>query len=60
MKNLGISEDEAYMFHLETWIYTHGIAAMVATSYLDWDTEFISRSLTDAYEGLKHRYKRGE
>ena len=35
-QNLGISEDEAYLFHLEMWLYVHGIATMIATSYLDW------------------------
>src|SRR5699024_11414556 len=24
-QNLGISEDEAYLFHLEMWLYVHGI-----------------------------------
>ncbi|MBD5115793.1 MAG: TetR/AcrR family transcriptional regulator [Ruminococcaceae bacterium] len=56
MKNTGLSEDEAYMFHLEMWIYVHGIATMLATSYLNWDMEFISRVLTDGYIGLKHRF----
>ncbi|MEE1116494.1 MAG: WHG domain-containing protein [Clostridia bacterium] len=56
MKNLGISEDEAYILHLEMWLYVHGIATMVATSYLDWDMEFISRSVSDAYSGLKRLY----
>lgn len=60
MKNLGLSEDEAFQFHLETWLYAHGIATMVATSYLDWDMEFISKALTDAYEGLKYRYTGGK
>ncbi len=60
MKNLGISEDDAYLFHLELWLYVHGIATMIATNYLDWDTEFISKALTDAYEGLKHRYTGGK
>ncbi|MCM1057147.1 MAG: WHG domain-containing protein [Firmicutes bacterium] len=55
-QNLGISEDEAYLFHIEMWLYVHGIATMLATSYLDWQEEFISRVLTDAYMGLKHRY----
>lgn len=58
-QNLGISEDEAYLFHLEMWIYVHGIATMIATSYLDWDDEFISRVITDAYMGLKQRYMEG-
>ena len=59
-QNLGNSEDEAYLFHLEMWLYVHGIATMIATSYLDWDDEFISRVLTDAYMGLKYRYTEGK
>lgn len=59
-QNLGISEDEAYLFHLEMWLYVHGLATMIATSYLDWDDEFISRVLTDAYMGLKYRYTEGK
>ena len=60
MKNLGVSEDEANMFHLELWVYVHGIATMIATSYLEWDEDFVSRTLTDAFEGLKHRYTGGK
>ena len=55
-KNLKLSEEDAYMFHLEMWLYVHGIATMIATSYLDWDMEFISKALTDGYEGLKYRF----
>ena len=58
--NLGISEDDAYMFHLEMWIYVHGIATMAATSYLDWGDEFVSSVLTDAYTGLKYRFSEPE
>ncbi len=60
MKNMGLSEEEAYLFHIEAWLYVHGIATMMATSYLNWDTEFISRALTDFYEGLKYRYTGGK
>lgn len=56
MKNLDIGEDEAYLLHLELWLYVHGIATMIATDYLNWDAEFVSRALTDAFEGLKHRF----
>lgn len=58
MKNTGISEEKAYLFHLEMWIYVHGIATMMATSYLEWDINFISKVLTDGYVGLKYRYSR--
>ncbi len=60
MKNLGISEDEAYRFHMEMWVYVHGLATMAATSYLNWDTDFISDSLSDVYQGLKYRYTGGK
>lgn len=60
MNNLGISEDDAFLFHLEAWLFAHGIATMVATGYLEWDAEFINKALTDAYEGLKHQYTGGK
>ncbi len=59
MQNLGLDEDRAYMLHLELWIYVHGIAVMIATNYLDWNIEFISNALTDAYRGLITRYTEG-
>lgn len=55
-KNTGLGEEDAYRFHLEMWLYVHGIGTMIATSYLDWDMEFIDRALTDGYIGLKSRY----
>lgn len=55
-KNLGLDEEKAYFFHMEMWVYVHGIATMIATSYLNWDDEMISSIVTDAYEGLKKRY----
>lgn len=60
MKNLGLSEEEACLFHLELWLYVHGIATMIATNYLQWDIEFIDKALTDAYLGLKCRYTGGK
>lgn len=59
MENIGLTEDEAYLFHLETWVFVHGIAAMIATGYLRWDMDFASRALTDVYHGLMHRFKEG-
>lgn len=59
-QKLNLSEEAAYLFHLEMWIYVHGIATMLATSYLEWDDEFIGRVVTDGYEGLKTRYVEGK
>ena len=59
-RNLCINEDEAFLFHMEMWIYAHGIATMIATSYLNWDDVLINKLLTDAYEGIKSRYMEGK
>lgn len=59
-QKLGLNEEDAYLLHLEMWMYVHGIAAMIATSYLEWDREYISRMLTDGYEGIKSRYVEGK
>ena len=60
MKNTGLSEQDAYLFHLEMWVYVHGIATMIATSYLEWQWDTVSQMLTDGYSGLKERYCRKE
>ena len=54
---VGIDREEARLFHFEMWAYVHGFAAMAATGYCEWDTELVSRALTDMYEGLKYRFK---
>lgn len=56
-KNLNLSVDEAALFHLEMWIFVHGIATMLATGYLEFDRELISRMLSDSYLGIKKRYE---
>lgn len=58
----GLSAEEARALHLEMWVFVHGFATMVATSYLDWfawDEALISRALTDAYRGLICRFLEG-
>ena len=55
-RNTGLSRENARLFHLEMWIFVHGIATMIVTGYLDWNEEYVSGALTDAYEGLRHRW----
>ena len=57
MKTANLTFDEAYMFHLEMWIFVHGIASMIVTNYLEWDYDFINKALTDMYQGLLRRVK---
>ena len=57
MKALDFSREQATLFHLEMWTFVHGIGSMIATSSYDWDLDLASRTLTDAYQGLKHRFE---
>jgi AcrR family transcriptional regulator len=55
-ENTGLSREEAYLFHLEMWVFVHGIAVTVATGYVNWDEAMVSRMLTDCYQGLRKEY----
>ncbi len=59
-KDIGMSEREAHTFHIEMWIFVHGMATMIATNYLDLDEAYISKVLTDAYKGIKSRFEKGQ
>ena len=59
MKATGLTEELAYLLHVEMWTCVHGIATMLATSYLQWDEQTISMMLTDVYNGLKDRFVNG-
>ena len=52
----GLDGDAARLFHLEMWVYVHGIATMMATGFLDLDRELVSKMLTDSYQGLRKQY----
>ena len=52
----GLDGDRAKLFHAECWVFVHGVASMLATSYLDVEEEFISDMLTDVFSGLKTRF----
>lgn len=56
----GIDEENAMLVHLEMWSCVHGIATMIATSFLELDEELISRILSDVYLGVRARYISGE
>lgn len=55
MKNNGFSREKAELMQLEMWVFVHGVASMIATSYLDLEWDLISRMLTDAYKGIATR-----
>ncbi len=54
--NTGLKREEAKLFHLEMWVYVHGIASMIATGFVNLDWELVSRMLSDAYQGMRKQY----
>lgn len=60
VKNIVSSEyslgaDKALSLHTHMWIYVHGLAAMFATGYLDWDMDLVSEMLTEEFLAIKYR-----
>ena len=56
MKSNGISRELAQLIHLEMWVAVHGIASLLVTSFLDFDSELISRMLSDIYNGVRMKH----
>ena len=51
-----ITQEQANLMHLEIWAFTHGIATMIATSFLPLEEDLISSMLSDVYNGIKSKY----
>ena len=56
MKANNISKEKAELMHLEMWTCVHGIGTILATSFLDLNSELISNILTDVYQGIRARH----
>ena len=52
-----LEKDRARLFHFEMWAFVLGIAAMMATGYLELDMDLVCDMITDAYQGLKNRFR---
>lgn len=57
MRATGLSYEDAKLFHFESWIFVHGLAAMAASGFAVYDEQTVSMLLTDMFEGLKARFK---
>ena len=53
MEANGVNRETASLMHLEIWTFVHGIASMIATSFLELDTDLISTMLSDIYNGIR-------
>lgn len=56
----GLSDEIAQKLYLHIWIYSHGIAVLIATKVCAFTSDEISKMLTDVFTSLLIRAKRGE
>jgi AcrR family transcriptional regulator len=56
MKNVGLDMEQAKLFHLENWIFVHGIATMIVSKSFEFSEELISEMMSDIYTGLKSNF----
>lgn len=58
--NYALDEETSKKLYLHLWIYTHGIAALIATGVCKFTTDEVSNMLTDVFIALLVRAKKGE
>lgn len=54
----GVSVSEAEKLYRHLWIYTHGIAVLIATKVCTFSDEQISQMLSEVFLGLMHDMKK--
>ena len=57
MKEYKIHHEEADQLHDHLWMHTHGIAAMIATSFCDWNLEKVQLMLVQSKEAFTKKYE---
>lgn len=57
MNTYHISHEEADYLHDQMWMHAHGIAAMTATRFCDWDTEKVKYMLTECKAAYTGKYE---
>ena len=57
MEKYNINHAEADYLHDQLWMHTHGIAAMIATDYCDWDMSKAQRMLNRCQKALVREYE---
>ena len=56
MENTGLTRDGAMQFHRHLWIYTHGLASMIATRFVVLEESQIEMLLGEQYHAVRLLY----
>lgn len=57
MDTYHITHEEADLLHDQLWMHAHGIAAMVATNFCDWNMEKVVRMLDGCRHSFTEKYE---
>ena len=57
--NYDVSYELAKTLYLHLWIYSHGIAVLIATKVCEFTAEQVSQMLTDVFTSVLIRAKQG-
>lgn len=56
MEKYHVEQEEAHHFHDQLWVHTHGIAAMIATDFCDWNMDKVEKMLSECEQYLSRKY----
>ena len=56
MQNTGFDRDTALKFHTHLWIYTHGLAVMLATQFVSLENDAAEQYLKEQYQAVRRLY----
>ena len=52
----GLSDEVSKRFHLNMWLFVHGIASTVSSSYIKLDNDIIDKTVTEAFKAFSMLY----
>lgn len=59
-KKFDISKEDLKDFHIKIWIFTHGLACLVATKTVNFSDEEIKKFLLETVQEMFRGYKKGD
>ena len=59
-KRFDISKEDLKDFHIKIWIFTHGLACLIATKTVNFSDEEVKKILLDTVQEMFRGYKKGD
>lgn len=59
-KKFDISKEDLKDFHIKIWIFTHGLACLIATKTVNFSNDEVRKFLLDTVQQMFRGYKKGD